>query len=146
MRTILGTAILIAGLAGCTSGSRVGTDPDFRDLAPTTISLRIGQHGTVGSVGITFVRVPEDSRCPADVVCAWAGNAAVELRLEVSGSALPKTFTINSLLEPREHEAFGLRFSLVALTPAPISTQPTDPAAYLAEIRVRGIATSAPLP
>src|SRR5882672_10036739 len=34
---------------------------------------------------IKFVEVKEDSRCPADVKCVWAGNAAVRLEVSIRG-------------------------------------------------------------
>ena len=40
-----------------------------------------------GDVTITFERVVEDSRCPADVMCAWSGMVTVALRVEAAGAA-----------------------------------------------------------
>lgn len=37
----------------------------------------INYHGTM----ITFLEVLEDSRCPEDVVCVWAGQARVKLKV-----------------------------------------------------------------
>ena len=40
-------------------------------------------------IGISFDQVLEDSRCPANVVCVWAGEAVIELTVtEADASAL----------------------------------------------------------
>ncbi len=42
--------------------------------------VRFGSRGTVdGRLDLTFLRIPEDSRCPLDVQCFWSGMAVVEL-------------------------------------------------------------------
>lgn len=56
------------------------------------------------SLSITFLDVLEDSRCPSDVVCIWAGNAEVELevsfREEERFDLKPTSFSLNSYSEP----------------------------------------------
>ena len=48
-------------------------------------TLKVGQKVTVKDTNLTvrFVAVAEDSRCPVDVTCAWAGNARLEFDLQV---------------------------------------------------------------
>ena len=45
--------------------------------------LRAGQQVTVKGtkLRIRLIAVENDSRCPSDVTCVWAGNAAVQLQL-----------------------------------------------------------------
>src|SRR6267142_1883225 len=43
---------------------------------------------------IKFVTVENDSRCPKDVTCVWAGNAAVRIQLSVGRRS--KTLTLNT--------------------------------------------------
>ena len=58
--------------------------------------LRPGQQATVKGTksGITFMNVGEDSRCPKDVTCVWAGNATV--RLWVTNGRSSKSLTLNT--------------------------------------------------
>src|ERR1041384_6590460 len=58
--------------------------------------LRIGQRAVIRKTNLTlrFVTVPEDSRCPSDVTCVWAGNARVELL--VTNGRRTKSMTLNS--------------------------------------------------
>ena len=60
-------------------------------------TLRKGQRVTLkGSrvLAIKFVAVESDSRCPKDVNCVWAGNAAVQV--QVSTGRRSKTLTLNT--------------------------------------------------
>jgi len=87
--------------------------------------LSIGQTALLPMerLSIRFTGVFEDSRCPVDVQCVWAGNAKVTLDVSQTGKAR-QAVTLNSNLEPREvvYEGFRIRFE--GLMPHPISTQP----------------------
>jgi hypothetical protein len=49
-------------------------------------SLPFGATAVVrGGPAITFERVVDDSRCPADVLCVWSGMVVVALRIEPAG-------------------------------------------------------------
>jgi hypothetical protein len=77
---------------------------------------------------LTFVAVPEDSRCPPAVQCIWAGNAKLSFTLDDA------PFAINSTLEPREAIVQGYHFSLVQLTQRPVGD--TVATNYSATLRV----------
>jgi hypothetical protein len=91
----------------------------------STFQLSIGQTARLKSedLAITFRDVLEDSRCPVDVQCVWAGHAKVALELSQSGKAR-QTVELSSNLEPREaiYEGFRVRFE--GLLPQPRSHQP----------------------
>lgn len=44
-----------------------------------TIKVPLGKTITVDGLNITFNKVLEDSRCPEDVTCIWAGRAKVQV-------------------------------------------------------------------
>jgi hypothetical protein len=50
--------------------------------------LHVGEGLSVGlnDLRVTFQGVTEDSRCPSDVVCIWAGQVVVVVALEVGGN------------------------------------------------------------
>jgi len=54
-----------------------------QDEAPVSpqIAIRIdaGDTAISNDINITFLEVLEDSRCPKDVVCVWAGQAKVKV-------------------------------------------------------------------
>mgnify|MGYP005836882441 CR=1 FL=1 len=92
-------------------------------------TLRAGQTARVEELQVSFTRVLEDSRCPADLVCVWAGNAKVEIELTFSGAGR-STVTLNSTLDPLEISFAGYIVRYVDLEPYPRSTRSIDPQAY----------------
>lgn len=120
------------GLAACSSG---GTGPAGNGSpAPSgeSLSVPVGESRVVPgtTTTIAFLRVAEDSRCPLDVDCVWAGNGRVELRL--SGAGAEREVALNTTQGSREVEYAGLRIGLQALDPYPRTTTPTDPDDYVA--------------
>jgi hypothetical protein len=101
-----------------------------RDGAPQVarsgreFKLHPGQRVTLKgtSLRIKFVKVETDSRCPADVKCVWAGNAAVQL--QAGNGRGSKTLTLNTSPSERfakEAEYQGYKVKLVDLSPYPRS-------------------------
>jgi hypothetical protein len=90
-------------------------------------SLRAGQKASVKKerLRIKFVAVEEDSRCPANVTCVWAGNAAVRLELSTDGrdreSLTLNTAKSSTLVGERQYR--GYRVRLLGLNPYPQSAQ-----------------------
>lgn len=87
---------------------------------------------------IKFISVKEDSRCPADVTCVWAGNAAVQLSVSLRGRG-SKTLTLNtskSLPASGENQYRGYKFKLVELSPYPRSNRKIAPGDYVATLLV----------
>lgn len=69
-------------------------------------------------LSVEFVEVVEDSRCPRGVLCTWAGQALILVR--VSGSSGDQELTLQ--LGPRDSVAGvydGYLFELTALEPYP---------------------------
>ena len=112
MKTVILTIISILGLAAVTLAS----DPE-------TLAINIGQHKTSvrGKINVKVVAVVEDSRCPVNVNCVWAGNAKIKITL-AKGKKAAKTFDLNSTLDPQfiVFEGYDIRF--VDLTPRPGET------------------------
>jgi len=88
--------------------------------------LTLGQSVVVSGteISITFSAVPQDSRCPVNVVCIWAGNAEVRLTL-YGGLPVPEQIAVlNTGLEPRSYDFARLELRLLDLTPQPVYDQP----------------------
>jgi hypothetical protein len=81
---------------------------------------------------ITFRQVREDSRCPTDVTCVWAGDAKVEV--VISRTGVPDDTRILSITPPNNEVRVGnLRLVFVGLTPVPRQANASAPRNYLAE-------------
>lgn len=132
MRTLL-LITALSPVAAC--GGPGSPPPDLGlDELPATVTLAPGEARRVNGIRVRFESVTNDSRCPSDVVCVWAGNAEVVLSAEDAAGSPPIRVVLNSQIEPRVASAHGLSFTLASLAPTPVSTQPTE--GYRAEIRI----------
>ena len=102
-----------------------------------------------GSLWITFERIVEDSRCPADVMCAWSGRAVVALQVTAGGEVQTVKlggFTDDKgILRPQQPEldttvtvaVAGYTVELLAVTPYPAKAgQPAAAEAYQVQLHV----------
>jgi len=84
---------------------------------------------------VTFLAVTNDSRCPIDAMCVWAGNAEVQIGVRLGmGPTLPDT--LNTGVMPNDAIWWGYRITLVGLTPVPRAAFPVEPQAYRATLKV----------
>jgi hypothetical protein len=76
-----------------------------------------------------------DSRCPTDVVCVWAGNAAVSF---IFTDANKETrFVLNTYQGFRTDTLIsGYRIKLVDVNPLPRLNPPNNPEDYKAEVLI----------
>lgn len=154
MRAVLRILALVLLMAGCSAVDPAGeTAPvDERRLfgddgaiqtftvtgKGDEIRLEEGQHIALPAFDATlmFVRKTEDSRCPGDVTCIWAGAATVLLTFAQDGQP-PVSFEMSGFVGGQAypygeshltHEALGLRFTLLRLDPYPLTqVEQTDP-------------------
>lgn len=89
-------------------------------MTTETLTLRKGAQKTVahGKLTVKFISVVEDSRCPANAKCVWAGNAKVRISVR-SGRRAAKTFELNSTLSPKSVAYDGYEIAFVELNPIP---------------------------
>ena len=105
-----------------------------------------------GKLTVVFEKVVEDSRCPADVMCAWSGQVVVTLLVETAGEAVQTVnlggFTdYEGVLRPQRPEldttpsvtVGGYTIELLAVTPYPAhNAAPPAPEEYQVQLQVRG--------
>lgn len=72
-------AALAAALAASASLAACATP---RVNADGSTELRLGQRAVVGGPTVTPVKVLEDSRCPMEARCVWAGRVRLEVQVE----------------------------------------------------------------
>jgi len=99
-------------------------------------SLDIGQTATIEGAGlvIRFKAVLEDSRCPGNAVCVWAGNGKVEFDiLDIDGQN--KSVILNTEEEPKAIALKGYRLKLISLKPPRIDGVSISPGDYAVTLR-----------
>jgi hypothetical protein len=108
-----------------TTGKRVKLGDEF--------SLTATQKALVKSetFEIKFLSVVEDSRCPPDVDCIWAGNAKVKVLLK-KGNRTSREFELNTNLEPKTIEFEGLEIEFLSLSDNPAWAPENKSSKYVA--------------
>ncbi len=129
------TRLLLVALAcqACqTNGPDVLTGPVINS---GEIVVRVGQLASLGASGwrAQVREVVEDSRCPLDAYCVWAGRVRLVVNLTHLGGV-----ELAGLLssEPAGALVFsGYRLDLVHVDPAPYSHQRIEPSQYRFRMR-----------
>jgi hypothetical protein len=113
----------------------------FSQAAPQdkSITVKVDQEKVVPGTGIKvkFIELVEDSRCPVDVRCVWAGNAKIKLQFS-KGSDI-ETVGLNTLVKPRSYDFGGYTFELSGLAPRPRSNVRISRLGYVAALSVKKI-------
>ena len=135
--------LVIVSLAACSpsSDAAVGATPpdDVRLPATgdTTVVLAIGDEAVVGELTLGLVEVPEDSRCPVDVTCVWAGDATVVVTTLVGGIERVLALHLNPRGDGvRSVTLDGYTITLETIEPEPRSGRRILPGEYLATFAV----------
>jgi hypothetical protein len=128
--------LAVAGLAllaplACADATTTLPEPDGG--IPVRGGTTVSAEGT--DLLIAFEGVPEDSRCPVDVQCVWAGDATVALRLE-GGGAGAETVGLHTNADPKQATHGRHVVTLVGLRPLPASGRTLALGDYVAVVRV----------
>jgi len=128
-------ASAVAAALGCAT-----MEPTIPAEPGVAFELPVGKTAALNGNGarITFKQVKEDSRCPADVTCVWAGDARIELTISRNGSS-DDTKVLS--LSPANSEARSgdIQIRFVGLTPVPRQADGNSPRAYVAQLVVNRI-------
>ena len=131
-RALISAGVIVAVLASCAA-----VEPTIAAEPGVAFSLPAGK--TAGINGsrtrIRFDEVRNDSRCPADVTCVWAGDAQVVVTISRNGS--PDVSRILGFIPPKNETTSGdLRIHLVDLAPVPRQSDGNVPRAYVVQLVV----------
>jgi hypothetical protein len=125
--TRLAAVLTCLVLAGCSaapskeSQERVDLGANVRLAPGASVSVK------AAAMSVRFIAVTEDSRCPRDVTCVWAGEVKVQLAL----NDLPM-----EILGGSNAVAAGYRVTLVQVEPEPLSTARIAPQDYRATLKI----------
>jgi hypothetical protein len=113
---------------------------DQTPTSPTPVNQEIvmapGQTVNVSGAGmsIRFEGVLSDSRCPANALCVWAGDAHVRIQVRPSTGSNGAYDFHTAENAPVKHG--DVTIELTQLFPYPFTTDPIDPSAYRATLKV----------
>ncbi len=107
-------------------------------VVPTQIKVKIGEEQRLKTAGlkIRFASVVEDSRCPKNVNCVWAGNGRVLIEIERRGKK-SSSVELNTNLEPKAVTSYGYEIKLLQLDPYPVANETIPRNKYVALLTIR---------
>ena len=107
-------------------------------VAPIEFKLGVGEYQSVNDVEITFLKVIEDSRCPKDVDCVWAGQAKIKVLINEKGKeAFEKEIIISgSGIAAILYKSDAFVIKAVRLSPYPKTSTPINSRVYFLEVQV----------
>ena len=124
--------LLTLALSAC----RPATSPGLHAASlDTEVVLAIAQRAAFDQEGleVQFVSVVDDSRCPIDTTCVWAGEAIVRLAIRSASG----TVTEHDVVEGHSTTVDNYRVSVTQVLPKPVSTRKIAPADYRVTIKVQ---------
>jgi len=129
--TRLAAILTCLTLAGCSAASTQETQAVNLGIN-VTLAPGAAISSKTADVTVRFVAVTEDSRCPSDVTCVWAGE--VKVRLEIQEAS--KVASPVEILEGSSTVAGVYRVTLVRVEPQPVSTAKIAPQDYRATLKI----------
>lgn len=133
---------VIACSSTAASSPDVSTRPASSDanqaVKADTLAIPVGATAKAqgGRVRVTFEERLQDSRCPANVVCVWEGDASVRVNIATDRSAT--TTELHTTLKPKELLIDGYSVSLVGLLPYPGSAAEKQSPVALVRVALAG--------
>ena len=111
-------------LAGCVT-TRVNDDG--------SVDARLGQTVSVGGPRVTPLAVLEDSRCPMEARCVWAGRVRLSVKITTgTGSA------VHELASDKPLQVADGQLELTSVMPPRSTQHPIRPADYRFSFRFSG--------
>jgi len=109
---------------------------------PQGVRVKVGNSSTErkSKIKVEFLEMIEDSRCPIDTTCVWAGNAQIKIRVSKNGRS--QTMELNSTVNNKDNTFNGYEFKLGTLTPVPRSNIRIDRNGYVAMISMAKLGKS----
>ena len=111
-------ALLPLALAACVT-------PISESTTTGTPTAGFGQTANVGPLRVRPVKLIEDSRCPSDVQCVWAGRITVQAEIDGGAGAEVAPLTLGSPLD-----LGGFSVMLVSAEPGKLAGKQIERANY----------------
>lgn len=101
---------------------------DDKPINVPQIAVKVGLNNTVNfdDVAITFLEVLEDSRCPKNVECIWAGEAKVLVRITSKNGDTKEETIVFKNGAAVVAEQFNIALQFLQLSPYPDANIPKN--------------------
>ncbi len=146
-RTVAATLILLVlalawGLVFPAAPPTTAIPYDFLVITDQPFTLGIGQTAYLAAedLTVTLLEVRDDSRCPANTVCVWAGQVTVELALARRGGPASRLVLTGfpAPAHPLSQASGPLTIKVLAVNPYPGMGAPILPDDYQVTLIVGG--------
>ena len=120
--------------ASPSSGRDAGSESRAAAL-DDTVHVVLGRTATAdrGRLALTFVRQVSDSRCPANAVCVWMGDAAVRVTARADAATVERE--LHTSVEPHSLSIGPYTVTIVGLLPYPGPNAPGPVTVILRVVR-----------
>lgn len=127
-------ASLLLPLSGCatTSAAPPAVPPAPAEPAPLAYA-KLGQSVRVDGPRVTPLEVLEDSRCPMNARCVWAGQVRLRIAIELGAGRTEREITSGTPIDVADG-----RLELVEVQPDRLAGEPLDPSHYRFGFRFAG--------
>jgi len=120
-----------------TKGRSVSSDEAAKKaVLDQNFKVRYGKEMTIKDLKVKFESVVEDSRCPKDVTCVWAGDAKIliSVRRANGKEAKIELHTNGQFAQTGKYQQYVIK--LVALDPYPRTSAKGKPGDYVATLLI----------
>ena len=128
LTAVLPMLLLLAACDDTSTGPSVAIGSEFQLRPAESVSVENTD------AELRFDVVTSDSRCPADAICVWQGDATAVFSVQLGGGS--SSLTLHTTGEGRHASASGFTLTLVRLDPYPYASRPISPSDYRALLRV----------
>lgn len=128
-------SLLALVCALCLAGCGKDDSPTAPSAFPISVTLAPGQQQNAGGLLLRFNDVIEDSRCPVDVMCVWAGEGTLSVSASTGGISGHYQMTINNA-DKKRLVVGDYQVELVTLQPYPQTGVTAVPSAYRATFTI----------
>ncbi len=119
-------------IVGCQTSDN---DDQHNPNDPEVINVDTCFYNDDQGVSVCLDSVTDDSRCPSDLVCVWAGDAVANFSIKTKNEI--NSFQLHTNNDFQNDTVLqGYRIKLVAITPYPSSDHQIEPKDYSVEILV----------
>ena len=113
-------ALLTAPLGACATVPASAASP-----RPAETPVALGEAVRVGALIVTPLKVVEDSRCPMNARCVWAGRVSVQTRIDGNGWRETANLTLGQV-----YRAHGQMLALASVAPEKTTDHQIEPREY----------------